>query len=77
MRGRRLRAERFDLYLTGFWMPLVIFADAGHSNLKPENIFITSSGIVLTDPFFLAGRTRLKWLPETFHFATTTSRTSN
>ena len=36
---------------------------AGHANIKPENIFLTASGVVLTDAYFLAGRTRLKWLP--------------
>lgn len=36
---------------------------AGHANIKPENVFLTAEGVILTDPYFMSGRTRLKWLP--------------
>jgi serine/threonine protein kinase len=34
-----------------------------HGNLKPENVFLVEGQVVLTDAYFLVGRTRLGWLP--------------
>ena len=41
----------------------VIHQHGVHGNLKPENIFVNEEGLLLTDPYLLAGRTRLKRTP--------------